>query len=207
MSIWDIFNKLDEQKASKGKPEFIIVGLGNPGIQYENTRHNAGFLTIDRLCEKMSFEVKKAKFKSYVGEVNIGGKCCLVMKPQTYMNNSGEAVVEAMNFYKISIETVLVIYDDISLEPSKMRIRRKGSHGGHNGIRSIVELTGSEDFPRIKMGVGKKPHPDYNLADWVLSRFSDDEMKALKTALDNACEAVEKIVSGQIDKAMNSFNS
>lgn len=207
MSIWDIFNKLDEQKASKGKPEFIIVGLGNPGIQYENTRHNAGFLTIDRLCEKMSFEVKKAKFKSYVGEVSIGGKCCLVMKPQTYMNNSVEAVVEAMNFYKISIENVLVIYDDISLEPSKMRIRRKGSHGGHNGIRSIVELTGSEDFPRIKMGVGKKPHPDYNLADWVLSRFSDDEMKALKTALDNACEAVEKIVSGQIDKAMNSFNS
>ena len=112
-----------------------------------------------------------------------------------------------LHLFCISIENVLVIYDDISLEPSKMRIRRKGSHGGHNGIRSIVELTGSEDFPRIKMGVGKKPHPDYNLADWVLSRFSDDEMKALKTALDNACEAVEKIVSGQIDKAMNSFNS
>ena len=207
MSIWDIFNKLDEQKVIKGKPEFIIAGLGNPGMQYENTRHNAGFLTIDRLCERLKFDVKKAKFRSYVGEAEIGGKCCLVMKPQPYMNNSGQAVVEAMNFYKIPIENVLVIYDDISLEPSKLRIRRKGSHGGHNGIRSIVELTGSEDFPRIKIGVGKKPHPDYNLADWVLSRFTDDEMKALSGALDNACDAVEKIVSGQIDKAMNSFNS
>lgn len=208
MSIWDIFDKISEEKKSAlGKPEFLVVGLGNPGIQYENTRHNAGFLTIERLCNKKGFDVKKAKFKSYVGEVSLGGKVCLVMKPQTYMNNSGEAVVEAMNFYKIPIENVLVIYDDISLEPSKLRIRRKGSHGGHNGIRSIVELTGSENFPRIKIGVGKKPHPDYNLADWVLSKFTDDEMKALSTALDNACSAIELIVSGQTDKAMNSFNS
>lgn len=207
MSIWDIFNKLSEENKASSKPEFLIVGLGNPGIAYENTRHNAGFLTIDKLCKKLSFDVKRAKFKSYVGEAVTGGKKCLVMKPQTYMNNSGEAVVEAMNFYKIPIENVLVIYDDISLEPSKLRIRRKGSHGGHNGIKSIVELTGSENFPRIKIGVGKKPHPDYNLADWVLSRFSDDELKALDNALDNACEAIENIVSGQIDKAMNSFNS
>ncbi|MBE6836375.1 MAG: aminoacyl-tRNA hydrolase [Ruminococcus sp.] len=207
MSIWDIFNKLEKEKTVMTKPEFLIVGLGNPGIQYEETRHNAGFLTIDRLCEKLSFDVKKAKFKSYIGEVSIGGKCCLVMKPQTYMNNSGEAVIEAMDFYKIPIENVLVIYDDISLEPSKMRIRRKGSHGGHNGIRSIVEYTGSEEFPRIKMGVGKKPHPDYNLADWVLSRFTEDELKAISPALDNACEAIKLIASGEIDKAMNSYNS
>ena len=207
MSIWDIFNKLEKEKTVMSKPEFLIVGLGNPGIQYEDTRHNAGFLTIDRLCEKLSFDVKKAKFKSYIGEVSIGGKCCLVMKPQTYMNNSGEAVIEAMDFYKIPIENVLVIYDDISLEPSKMRIRRKGSHGGHNGIRSIVEYTGSEEFPRIKMGVGKKPHPDYNLADWVLSRFTEDELKAISPALDNACEAIKLIASGEIDKAMNSYNS
>lgn len=209
MSIWDIFNKISETNSQKSnsKIEFIIVGLGNPGIQYEETRHNAGFLAVDRLCERFGFDVKKNKFKSYVGEVDLGGKRCLVMKPQTYMNNSGEAVVEAMNFYKIPIENVLVIYDDISLEPSKLRIRRKGSHGGHNGIKSICELTGSDNFPRIKIGVGKKPHSDYNLADWVLSRFSDDEMKLLGQALENACTACENIACGEIDKAMNSFNS
>lgn len=206
MSIWDIFNKISEEKAV-GKPEFIIVGLGNPGMQYEQTRHNAGFLAVEKLCRKFNFDAKKAKFKSYIGEATIGGKRCLVMKPQTYMNNSGEAVSEAMSFYKIPIENVLVIYDDISLEPSKLRIRRKGSHGGHNGIRSITELTGSEDFPRIKVGVGKKPHPDYNLADWVLSKFSDDEMKLMDQAAEKACCACELIVSGQIDKAMNLYNS
>lgn len=206
MSIWDIFDKISENK-STGKAEFLIVGLGNPGLQYENTRHNAGFITIDKLCKLKNFDVNRAKFKSYVGEITLGGKKCLVMKPQTYMNNSGEAVVEAMNFYKIPIENVVVIYDDISLEPSKMRIRRKGSHGGHNGIKSIVELTGSENFPRIKVGVGKKPHPDYNLADWVLSKFTDDEMQLLEKVAENSCQAIELIVSGEIDKAMNKFNS
>ena len=142
-----------------------------------------------------------------VGEASIDGKTCLVMKPQTYMNNSGEAIVEAMNFYKIPPENVLVIYDDISLEPSKIRIRRKGTHGGHNGMKSIIELSGSEDFPRIKVGVGKKPHPKYNLADWVLSRFTDDEMKLMDEAFEKASEAVKLIVSGQTDKAMNLYNS
>lgn len=206
MSIWDIFNKISEEK-SFGKPEYIIAGLGNPGMQYEDTRHNAGFLTVEKLCSKLGFSVKTAKFKSYVGEATIGGKRCLVMKPQTYMNNSGEAVVAAMNFYKIPIENVLVIYDDISLEPSNLRIRRKGSHGGHNGVRSISELTGSDNFPRIKVGVGKKPRPDYDLADWVLSHFSDSEKKELDKALENACSACELIVSGEIDKAMNLYNS
>ena len=142
-----------------------------------------------------------------VGEASIDGKTCLVMKPQTYRNNSGEAIVEAMNFYKIPPENVLVIYDDISLEPSKIRIRRKGTHGGHNGMKSIIELSGSEDFPRIKVGVGKKPHPKYNLADWVLSRFTDDEMKLMDEAFEKASEAVKLIVSGQTDKAMNLYNS
>lgn len=207
MSIWDIFEKISTDKPSQGKPEYIIAGLGNPGIQYEKTRHNAGFLAIEKLCEIFQFETKKAQFKSMVGQTIIGDKVCLVMKPQTYMNNSGEAVTAAMDYYKIPPENVIIIYDDISLEPSKIRIRRKGSHGGHNGMRSIIELSGSEDFPRIKIGVGKKPHPQYNLADWVLSKFTDDEMKLMDEAFEKAVLSVELMVSGKINEAMNKYNS
>ncbi|NLZ45082.1 MAG: aminoacyl-tRNA hydrolase, partial [Clostridiales bacterium] len=173
----------------------------------EDTRHNAGFLTVDTMAKKKNFDITRFKFKSMIGDASIGGKRCLVMKPQTYMNNSGEAVVEAMNFYKIPIENILVIYDDISLEPSQLRIRRKGTHGGHNGIKSICQLTGSDDFPRIKIGVGKKPHQDYNLADWVLSRFTDNEIKELDNVFEKAINAIELIVDGKIDKAMNLYNS
>ena len=207
MSIWDIFEKISTDKPSQGKPEYIIAGLGNPGIQYEKTRHNAGFLAIEKLCEKFQFETKKAQFKSMVGQTIIGDKVCLVMKPQTYMNNSGEAVTAAMDYYKIPPENVIIIYDDISLEPSKIRIRRKGSHGGHNGMRSIIELSGSEDFPRIKIGVGKKPHPQYNLGDWVVSKFTDDEMKLMDEAFEKAMLSVELMVSGKINEAMNKYNS
>ncbi len=207
MSIWDIFEKISTDKPSQGKPGYIIAGLGNPGIQYEKTRHNAGFLAIEKLCEIFQFETKKAQFKSMVGQTIIGDKVCLVMKPQTYMNNSGEAVTAAMDYYKIPPENVIIIYDDISLEPSKIRIRRKGSHGGHNGMRSIIELSGSEDFPRIKIGVGKKPHPQYNLADWVLSKFTDDEMKLMDEAFEKAVLSVELMVSGKINEAMNKYNS
>ena len=207
MSIWNIFEKISTDKPSQGKPEYIIAGLGNPGIQYEKTRHNAGFLAIEKLCEIFQFETKKAQFKSMVGQTIIGDKVCLVMKPQTYMNNSGEAVTAAMDYYKIPPENVIIIYDDISLEPSKIRIRRKGSHGGHNGMRSIIELSGSEDFPRIKIGVGKKPHPQYNLADWVLSKFTDDEMKLMDEAFEKAVLSVELMVSGKINEAMNKYNS
>lgn len=206
----DIFEKLKELSAARepvGQPEFIIVGLGNPGTKYMDTRHNAGFMAVDTLAEKYNTDIKKIKFKSLCNNITICGKNCLVMKPSTYMNNSGEAVVEAMNFYKIPIENVIVIYDDISLEPSKLRIRRKGSDGGHNGIKSIIYLTGSDGFPRIKLGVGKKPHPDYNLADWVLSSFKKDEIELMKTACENACVSIELMVSGQTDKAMNKFNS
>lgn len=129
------------------------------------------------------------------------------MKPTTYMNNSGQAVQEAMNFYKVPIENVIVIYDDISLEPSKLRIRRKGSDGGHNGIKSIIYLTGADTFPRIKLGVGKKPHPDYNLADWVLSNFNPNELELMKTSCSNAVRCVELIVQNKIDEAMNKYNS
>lgn len=207
MSIWDIFKKIEKDKdTTKGKIEYIIVGLGNFGIEYNETRHNAGFMAVDKLVKKNGFDINKVKFKSKIGETAIKGKRCLVLKPTTYMNNSGEAVAEAMNFYKIPIENVIVIYDDISLEPGKLRIRRKGSDGGHNGIKSIIALTGSDEFPRIKIGVGKKPNPKYNLADWVLSKFSEEDKKALEPALENAVDSLNYIVEGNIDKAMNLYN-
>ena len=186
--------------------EYLIAGLGNPGVQYECTRHNAGFLALDRLAEKHGVKIDRLKFKSLCGDVMLGDKRCLLMKPSTYMNNSGEAVVEAMNFYKIPIERVIVVFDDISLEPSHLRIRRKGSDGGHNGIKSILYLTGSDQFPRVKIGVGKKPRPDYDLAAWVLSKFTDKELEQMNTAFDNAAAAVELMVSGQIDQAMSRYN-
>lgn len=205
----NIFEKLksSSKPAPTGKIEYIIVGLGNPGKEYENTRHNAGFLTIEKLCDKYNFKADRLKYKSLCGDTVISGKRCLVMKPSTYMNNSGQAVVEAMNFYKIPAENIIVIYDDISLEPSQLRIRRKGSDGGHNGIKNIIYLTGKDTFPRIKIGVGKKPHPKYDLADWVLSTFKKDEQPLMDEAFDKAVQAIELIVSGDIDKAMNNFNS
>lgn len=206
MGIMDLFNQISSGTASGGSVEYIIVGLGNPGIQYQDTRHNAGFMAIDTIAEKYGADVKRIKFKSLCGECTMGGKKCLLMKPSTYMNNSGEAVVEAMNFYKLGIENLIVIYDDISLEPSKLRIRRKGSDGGHNGIKSIIYLTGEDTFPRIKIGVGKKPHPQYNLADWVLSNFKSDEIPLIREACQHAAEAAELMVSGKINEAMNKYN-
>ena len=193
--------------ASVGTPEFMVVGLGNPDRKYTLTRHNSGFLCVDMLSEKLNFRVDKLKFKSLITDTTINGHRCIVMKPQTYMNNSGEAVRECANFYKISPENVIVIYDDISLDVGKLRIRRKGTDGGHNGIKSIIYHLNSDQFPRIKVGCGKKPHPDYDLADWVLSEFKKDEQKALEPALENACKAIELLLDKQIDKAMNLFNS
>lgn len=206
MSIWDIFKKIETENKT-AKPEYIIAGLGNPGLTYENTRHNAGFMTIDKLLENASHSGFKMKFKSKCTIADISGKSCLILKPETFMNNSGEAIVAAMNFYKIPIEKVIVAFDDISLDVGKIRIRRKGSHGGHNGIKSIAALTGSEDFPRVKIGVGKKPRPDYDLAKWVLSKFSKSEQENLDSALKMAADSIELIVSGKIDEAMNKFNS
>ncbi len=206
MGIMDLFNQISSGTAAGGSVEYIIVGLGNPGIQYQDTRHNAGFMAIDTIAEKYGADVKRIKFKSLCGECTMGGKKCLLMKPSTYMNNSGEAVVEAMNFYKLGIENLIVIYDDISLEPSKLRIRRKGSDGGHNGIKSIIYLTGEDTFPRIKIGVGKKPHPQYNLADWVLSNFKSDEIPLIREACQHAAESAELMVSGKINEAMNKYN-
>lgn len=206
MSIWDIFKKIENENKHT-KPEYIIAGLGNPGLTYENTRHNAGFMAIDKLLENVSHSGFKMKFKSKCTTASVSGKSCLILKPETFMNNSGEAIEAAMNFYKIPIEKVIVAFDDISLDVGKLRIRRKGSHGGHNGIKSIVALTGSEDFPRVKIGVGKKPRPDYDLAKWVLSKFSKSEQVSLDSALKAAANSIELIVSGKIDEAMNKFNS
>lgn len=165
------------------KIEYLIVGLGNPGKEYERTRHNCGYMALDYLAESVGASVKKLKFKSLVGECEIENKRCLLMKPTTYMNNSGIAVKEAMSFYKIPPEKVIIIFDDISLDVGKMRIKRKGSSGGQNGIKNIIYLIGSENFPRIKIGIGKKPHPDYDLKDWVLSRFNDKDIKSINEVL------------------------
>lgn len=208
MSIFDIFKQLENKEpAPAGAVEYIIAGLGNPGTEYENTRHNVGFMTIDTLCEKYKVSCKKLKFKSLTCDVMITGKRCLIMKPSTFMNKSGEAVTEAMSFYKIPPERTIIVYDDISLEPGKMRIRRKGSDGGHNGIKSIIYLSGSDMFPRIKMGVGAKPHPDYNLADWVLGHFKKEDGEKLEQCFQNAVSALELMVAGKIDEAMNKYNS
>lgn len=193
--------------SSSGPPEYLIVGLGNPGRQYELTRHNAGFLFADLLADKNNEKISKIQFKSVTASIDIGGHKCLLMKPQTLMNNSGEAVKQAAAFYKIPPEKIIVVFDDISLPCGKLRIRRKGSAGGHNGIKSIIYHLNSDNFPRVKLGVGEKPHPEYDLADWVLSNFKKDEIPALREAAEKACDAVELIVKGDTDKAMSNFNS
>lgn len=189
-----------------GSPEIMIVGLGNPGRDYEMTRHNAGFLTLDHIAAEENIEIKKLKYKALIGDAVISGHRCLLVKPQTFMNNSGEAVREISQFYKIPPEKIIVIFDDISLPCGKLRIRRKGTDGGHNGIKSIIYHLNSDNFPRIKIGVGAKPHPDYNLADWVLSAFKKDEMEELKKAITKATEVLPFMLDGEIDKAMNKAN-
>lgn len=185
--------------------DYIIVGLGNPGSQYANTRHNAGFITADMLAEKINVKIDRIKYKSLCGTGIISEKKVMLMKPSTYMNNSGHAVTEAMNFFKIPPENVIIIFDDISLDVGKLRIRRKGSDGGHNGMKSIIYLSGSDMFPRIKIGVGHKPEK-WDLADWVLSSLSDSEMKLFKEAAEKACDAVSLIIGGKTEKAMNLYN-
>ena len=185
--------------------EYMVVGLGNSGREYENTRHNAGFIAVDFLADRLGVRIDRIKYKSLVTSCTIADKKVLLMKPSTYMNNSGLAVKEAMSFYKLPPERVIVIFDDISLDVGRMRIRRKGSDGGHNGIKNIIYLTGSDMFPRIKLGVGHKPEK-WDLADWVLSRFTEDEMKIMIQSADKAGQAVGLMIDGQTDKAMNLFN-
>ena len=196
------FNK----EYASGGIEYIIVGLGNPGRQYENTRHNAGFIAMDYIAEKLGVNINKIKYKSTIGEANIAGKRCLLMKPSTFMNLSGQAVTEAMSFYKIPPQRTVIMSDDISLDVGTIRIRRKGSDGGQKGLQNIIYLSGSDEFPRIKIGIGKKPNPEYDLKDWVLSRFTDKDKKLISERLPDILGAVELIVSEDIDKAMNLYN-
>lgn len=192
--------------AVPGPVDFIIAGLGNPGKQYEGTRHNAGFAALEALANKLDVRVDRVRFKSYCGEARIGGTKVLLLMPQTFMNLSGEAVRDAMQFYKIPPERCLILFDDISLPVGTIRVRRKGSDGGQRGMRSIITLTGSDQFPRVKIGIGGKPHPDYDLAAWVLSHFSKEEAPLLLEAARNAAEAACLIVRGQTDEAMNRYS-
>ena len=187
--------------------DWLIVGLGNPGKKYEFTRHNAGFLCLDYFAQQQHVKIDRLKFKSLLGEVRISGKRCLLMKPQTFMNLSGEAVRDAAAFYKIEPERILVLFDDVSLDPGRLRIRRKGTDGGHNGIKNIIYHLGSDDFPRIKIGIGAKPHEDYDLADWVTSPFSKEELNTLRTVAERCADAIDLIVNDAIDEAMSRYNS
>lgn len=196
-----------KKNVSSGGFHWLIAGLGNPGKKYENTRHNAGFLALDEIAKEYQASIKKLKFKAVVGEARIGGEKCLLMKPDTFMNNSGEAVAAAARFYNIPPAHILVLVDDISLSPGQLRIRRKGSDGGHNGLKSIIYLTGSDEFPRVKLGVGAKPHPDYDLADWVLSSFRKEEKTAMDSAFSCCPDIVRLIIEGKIDEAMGKYNS
>ena len=186
--------------------EYLIVGLGNPGTKYTITRHNAGFLTIDLFAQEHSFRIDRLKFHALIADKVINGHRCIIMKPQTFMNASGDADRECAAFYKIPPEKIIVVFDDINCDVGNIRIRRKGSAGGHNGIKSIISALGSEDFPRIKVGVGQKPHPDYDLIDWVLSTFKNDELLTLRDASLNACKALELMIDGNIDEAMSKYS-
>lgn len=206
--IFELFNKIAKKEETSSLPiEYLVVGLGNPGKEYERTRHNAGYIYIDRIAEKCGKRIDRAKFSSLVCDTVIGGKRVLLMKPQTFMNLSGKAVSEASKFYKIPIEKIIVISDDISLDVGRMRVRRNGSHGGQRGLLSIEEHMASRNYPRIKIGVGQKPHPEYDLAAWVLSEFTNNEMTALENNFDAAFAGLEKILSGDIDGAMQICNS
>ena len=206
-NIFDLFKQISKNNETSATPvEYIAVGLGNPGIQYARTRHNAGFMAIDEIAKKYGATVDRAKFKALVGEITVGGKRVLLMKPQTFMNLSGEAVGEAARFYKLTADRVIVLSDDISLDVGKLRVRRKGSAGGHNGLKSISEHLGTDEYPRIKIGVGQKPHPDYDLASGVLSNFTDKELEALYEAFPTVSSGLEKMVSGDIDGAMQICN-
>ena len=203
--IWGLFKKIESGEKAGGPPEFIIAGLGNPGKDYERTRHNTGFMAMDRVAAECGAKIDKLKFKSYTALTTLGGHRVFLMKPCTFMNLSGEAVTAAMEFYKIPIQNVIVVFDDTTLPVGKMRIRRKGSDGGHNGIKNIIYLSGSNEFPRVKIGIGQRPE-GWDLADWVLGRYSDEDLKALSPIFENTVEALKLIMDGKAEEAMGKFN-
>lgn len=210
MSIFDIFAKIERDRdraEQRTQPiEWLVVGLGNPGTKYEGTRHNAGFRALDGYSKRSGQKIDRMKFKALVGEGVLGGQRVLFVKPQTFMNLSGEAVRDAVAFYNIPPEHVIVLSDDVSLDVGTLRIRPKGSAGGQNGLKNIIYHLKSEEFPRVKIGVGHKPHPEYDLADWVLSRFGEEEQKAIDKACADAIEAAACIIAEGCPAAAQKFN-
>ncbi len=206
-NIFDLFKQISSSDTSRTAPvRFIVVGLGNPGKDYENTRHNAGFLSIDFIAEKKGVRIDRAKFKALTAVTEIGGVGVLLMKPQTFMNHSGEAVGEAARFYKIEPQNIIVISDDVNLDVGRLRVRKSGSAGGQKGLNDIIDAMGTEAIPRIRVGVGKKPHADYDMKDWVLSTFSADDKQKLSEVYPRVLAGVEKIATGDIDGAMQICN-
>ena len=205
--IFALFKKISQESATPPAPiTHLIVGLGNPGDKYYLTRHNAGFLMMDYLSQRLGFKLDRSKFKALTAEATVGGKRVLLMKPQTFMNASGEAVQAAAAFYKIPVENILVFSDDISLDVGRVRVRRKGSDGGQRGLRSIICLMNTDEFPRIRFGIGQKPHPDYELADWVLSEFNKAEQETLFASFEKAYDGMLRVLDGDIDGAMQLCN-
>ncbi len=190
----------------KGGAEWIVAFLGNPGIKYNGTRHNAGFMAADAMEKKLGVSINKMRFKALTQTVDIGGKKVLLMKPQTFMNLSGDAIVQAANFYKVPPERVIVVSDETALPIGRLRIRRGGSAGGHNGLKSVIARLGTDQFPRIRLGVGDKPHPDYDMADWVLSAFKGQDAADMELVAKKAADAVECYITEGADRAMNKFN-
>ena len=193
------------KKASAGVT-WLIVGLGNTGAQYEHTRHNVGFDAVDALADQLDIPVQRLKFRALTNTATLAGEKVLLMKPTTFMNLSGEAVAPAADFYKVSPDHIIVLSDEVALEPGKLRIRKSGSAGGHNGLKNIIAHLHTEDFPRIRIGVGAKPHPDYDMADWVLGRPQGEDRKAIDEAIKKAAQAVECYIREGPDRAMSKFN-
>ena len=194
------------KKDKGGTFDFLIAGLGNPGKEYENTRHNAGFVAADIISDKFNIQLNKSKFDAIYGDGTIAGARVLLVKPQTYMNLSGQAVQKLSAFYKIPTDKIIIMHDDVSLDVGKIRIRRKGSAGGQKGLANIINLMGTEEIPRIKIGVGAKPHPDYDMKDWVLGKIQNEQQLDFKTACENSAKAVEEIIARGIDSAMNKYS-
>ena len=206
-SIFDLFKKIESSPGSQGgKISHIVAGLGNPGGEYEKTRHNAGFMAIDYIAASVGVKISRLKFHSLVEEATLGGTRVLLMKPETFMNSSGVAIGEAASFYKISPENIIILHDEISFDVGVMRIRRKGSAGGHNGLKSIIEHIGSDAFPRVKIGVGQKPRPDYDLVSWVLGKFPEADIKVLSEEFPRIKDSVELMLGGKIEEAMCKYS-
>ena len=205
--IFDLFKRIGSKAPERAAPVTVIVaGLGNPGSEYKSTRHNAGFLALDAIAARAGATVDRARYHALVGEATLGSVRALLMKPTTFMNSSGDAIAEAAAFYKIPPERIIVLCDDISFAPGRFRIRRRGSAGGHNGLKSIIARLGSEDFPRVRIGVGEKPRPDYPLVDWVLGKFPEEDLHAINARLGDIVDAVTMMASGDCETAMNRYS-